>query len=1220
MQLCGTCGAELVQTEKRARCVYCATEVDRETPPVESIPNICRSCLHPLSPEHDDFGCNIPGCSCTSTERAIVTPDDVLPNAGMDSSRLCKSCFAGVKNPEGKESFLEDGVYHLVAKRQGGEAQAKCGAEFSNAADTATLTHVLDGKCAQCSAAYARQSMNPADYCAIGAKAFEKKNAISGSMDDKAKAMVSEWVKNRGGDRERTAMWMRDSLRLGSIQDCRDMISEAMGENSNSSDELKSLQAIKAKLQSAPSTDVAAKQELAEVQKKIDAEVERLYAENKNASSFKVGDRVRHRSLGWRGKIIVLANSSSPIVSWDRLSRPPVGATGPEDPADLELANAATVCAGCNKPLSDNDRWDSYDTGKPWCKACDATKAQHDPSAGKGGEGDRGLGNGIPVAKCPKCGSPDTEGGVNPEKKGELGCKACGASFMDFEAKMNASPDTSLIGRWERMSFDERRKTLMAQGISKEDAHIAAKREWRDMGANAGAAFMEAFPNSNAVRPDFEKTIAAFEAHCKSCPKCGICRQAPAGSDEADAKNLCPTGSQLLVADLENKNGVAACMTCGRQFEAGPETFQEGRPEGVNCPECAKKEVGNSDEGPGLYKCQACGLEEKLEEDLQAGANCPKCGAGRDKLKKVNANAEQNIYGCEFPSCHKDSKARFYVSGRSEPVYRCAEHTQRQVAEALGIPIPEKKNAAFGPARKAYDAHIATCKACDGFSHETLCQEGQKLYDAMEREHYAKGGQDSSERVNADIKVARKVSHKGISFEVVKHVALGPGKEYRVRKGESMSEGFSTEDEAEAKGRSMADKGELPNAMTARDFWRKCDSVQREGLSAGIGLGKALGDWDSIDTANQAALEKYLIQRGMLENAFPSVGYFWDHAPRSQKEKILDHIGAQSTYGKDSWDGIPDDLRAKLGPVLARMADGKGMENAAPHHIGSIKTIDDPKGGYHGQKVKVLSDIGSHGDHLVTFLNPDGSDMAGGQIRVRPENLNADITIPESHLAEDRKSLTTIKKTAEEMLAEDAEAKNAGFGPTHCPDCGKEYNRTPNNQRCPICHQEGDGSQELADFPNASNIRVVEEAPDDFAIFVGDKKVREGLHKDEVEFARKEIEMQNAKKDPYWCSCGKTFKDAGSFDDHMAASPRKGHEGHAEGDENQNTWKCLECGRKFATAAAAEKAAFGDRGCPKCGGSDIDDVPDEKANAAPITHSTTYQREQLGASRYGSAR
>ena len=33
---------------------------------------------------------------------------------------------------------------------------------------------------------------------------------------------------------------------------------------------------------------------------------------------------------------------------------------------------------------------------------------------------------------------------------------------------------------------------------------------------------------------------------------------------------------------------------------------------------------------------------------------------------------------------------------------------------------------------------------------------------------------------------------------------------------------------------------------------------------------------------------------------------------------------------------------------------------------------------------------------------------------------------------------------------------------------------------------------------------------------------------------------------------------------------------------------CMECGHKFKTVKAAEKAAFGDKGCPKCGGADID--------------------------------
>ena len=38
-------------------------------------------------------------------------------------------------------------------------------------------------------------------------------------------------------------------------------------------------------------------------------------------------------------------------------------------------------------------------------------------------------------------------------------------------------------------------------------------------------------------------------------------------------------------------------------------------------------------------------------------------------------------------------------------------------------------------------------------------------------------------------------------------------------------------------------------------------------------------------------------------------------------------------------------------------------------------------------------------------------------------------------------------------------------------------------------------------------------------------------------------------------------------------------------------WTCLECGKRFRSVRAAEKAAFGDNGCPRCGSSDIDDVP-----------------------------
>ena len=38
--------------------------------------------------------------------------------------------------------------------------------------------------------------------------------------------------------------------------------------------------------------------------------------------------------------------------------------------------------------------------------------------------------------------------------------------------------------------------------------------------------------------------------------------------------------------------------------------------------------------------------------------------------------------------------------------------------------------------------------------------------------------------------------------------------------------------------------------------------------------------------------------------------------------------------------------------------------------------------------------------------------------------------------------------------------------------------------------------------------------------------------------------------------------------------------------ENLLTWACQECGKKFRSVAAAERASR--NGCPKCGGCDID--------------------------------
>jgi hypothetical protein len=47
-------------------------------------------------------------------------------------------------------------------------------------------------------------------------------------MDQKTKQLVREWLGFHRGDTEALARWMRDTLRLGGIRECRALIREAV--------------------------------------------------------------------------------------------------------------------------------------------------------------------------------------------------------------------------------------------------------------------------------------------------------------------------------------------------------------------------------------------------------------------------------------------------------------------------------------------------------------------------------------------------------------------------------------------------------------------------------------------------------------------------------------------------------------------------------------------------------------------------------------------------------------------------------------------------------------------------------------------------------------------------------------------------------------------------------------------------------------------------------
>lgn len=69
----------------------------------------------------------------------------------------------------------------------------------------------------------------------------------------------------------------------------------------------------------------------------------------------------------------------------------------------------------------------------------------------------------------------------------------------------------------------------------------------------------------------------------------------------------------------------------------------------------------------------------------------------------------------------------------------------------------------------------------------------------------------------------------------------------------------------------------------------------------------------------------------------------------------------------------------------------------------------------------------------------------------------------------------------------------------------------------------------------------------------------------------------------------------------------------------KSPFACVECGHKFRTLASAERAAFGDDGCPKCGSSDIDLAPPaadesrrERAMEAGMLHGVDAYNDEMG--------
>lgn len=122
-ELCRACGAATPMNAEGLinDCLYCGDRaMGQQTKPIEDLDNLCRACRHVISPEHDDFGCHVPDCSCTMTGAAAIDQiKSVLPNKAenenAETSKFCRECQSrlGGKSPEGLDGFVQDGVMHV---------------------------------------------------------------------------------------------------------------------------------------------------------------------------------------------------------------------------------------------------------------------------------------------------------------------------------------------------------------------------------------------------------------------------------------------------------------------------------------------------------------------------------------------------------------------------------------------------------------------------------------------------------------------------------------------------------------------------------------------------------------------------------------------------------------------------------------------------------------------------------------------------------------------------------------------------------------------------------------------------------------------------------------------------------------------------------------------------------------------------------------------------
>jgi hypothetical protein len=278
---------------------------------------------------------------------------------------------------------------------------------------------------------------------------------------------------------------------------------------------------------------------------------------------------------------------------------------------DSHLRNAdSPKCAGCGTALTGRaDVWDSYGTGKDWCKECDGTKARESVMKNAGDrrfeEGPHPRAIGGPNA-CPECGVDDLRikkhrpgcslldkcpGTDHPHRYEDGECVYCGKKGAYKNASGDAAEEEAAHSAWSKKTYEQREKWLVLVGRG-DAAKELSTRAWSQLGPGLRGSLAWAFADG-AVENAAEKRNDHAKRVCAWCKKDMGQTESDAYAKGVETHGVCPDCAKKI--EQQNAGDDGFLRQSGMGLAPAPEpgdALEEPQPLMANARQKAAVERG----------------------------------------------------------------------------------------------------------------------------------------------------------------------------------------------------------------------------------------------------------------------------------------------------------------------------------------------------------------------------------------------------------------------------------------------------------------------------------------------------------------------------------------------------------------------------------------------------------------------------------------------------